>query len=104
MSKERLVGYIPIAGWMRTDLNLTTELMIAYAWIYQHYKLNQNHYFNFGEMIDNMSPWFKSDVEKTIELIEELNRRNVIELDRYLDKKSGHTYAKIKIHERINEK
>lgn len=99
MEKKHLHGCIPIMGWMRTDFDFTNELMMAYAWIYQHYKLNQNHYFNFAEMLEDMSPWFGSDVEKTVGLIEELDRKKAIELDRYLDKETGRTYAKIKINE-----
>lgn len=99
MSKEHLHGCIPIMGWMRTELNLSTQLMITYAWIYQHYKLNQDRYFDFREMVDEMAPWFMTDTEGAVELIEELDRRNVIELDRYLDKQCNRIKAKITIHE-----
>lgn len=91
-----LYGYIPVAGWMRSELDLTDELLLAYAWLYQNYRLVKSH-FIFAQLIENMSPWFGSDAEKTVELIEELDRRKVIELERcHFDDR---TYARLKFNE-----
>lgn len=96
-----LYGYIPVAGWMRSELDLTDELLLAFAWIYQHYRLVK-YDFRFDQMLEQMSPWFGSDTEKTIEIIEELDRRKVIEIERHLH--NGQTYARLKINEpKIND-
>lgn len=90
-------SHINLCGWMLTELNLSGDLLLAYAWFYNCYRFHQNKYLLFSETVDFMSEWFKYDRVKTRELITELEQRKLIELE--LVKSDDKHYAKIKINE-----
>lgn len=99
MSKLANTSYVIMMGWMKNELHLTGDMMFAYAWLWNAFKLNQDRYFILRETVEQLSAWYDSDIEKVITIIEELDRLKAIELDRYLDKSNNEIMAKIKINE-----
>lgn len=99
MAKLSNASYVIMMGWMKNELHLTGEMMFAYAWLWNAFKLNQDKYFDFRETVEHLSEWYDSDIEKVVFIIEELDRLKAIELDRYLDKATNKVMAKIKINE-----
>lgn len=91
--------YIVVVDWMISELHLSGDMLLAYAWIFDSFKLNQNSYYDFNETLSYMSYWFDSDMAKANKLIEDLEEKGLLTIDRYLDKQTGKTMAKIIIHE-----
>ena len=88
---------IHLRSWMHTELKLTGDLLCAFAIIYDALRFHQNLYISFRQTIDNMSVWFDSDRKRTLELLEELERLNLLLIERV--QVDGETYAKITIYE-----
>ena len=93
---------IHIGSWMRTEFNLSGDLLIAFAIIYGSLRTVQNKYLCFGPILDTLSEYFDSDSKRTADLVEELVRLNLIHVDRLSS--GGQIYAKITIHEPENKK
>lgn len=92
---------IHICSWMQTKLNLSGDLLRAYAVIYEGLRSVQDKYILFKDTLDAMSECFNSDRKRTADLVEELERLNLIHVDRL--RSGGQIYAKITIYEPENK-
>ena len=70
--------YIVVIDWMIYELHLSGDMLFAYAWIFNSFKLNQNRYYDFNETLDYMSYWFDSDMAKANKLIEDLEGKGLL--------------------------
>lgn len=76
------MSYFNIYTWMIDKLKLQGDLLLAYALIFSSLRFHQNTFLLFSDTVDSMSRLFKSDKEKTVKVIEELEKQKLIKLDR----------------------
>ncbi|MBP1591869.1 MAG: hypothetical protein ILP22_07510 [Oscillospiraceae bacterium] len=95
MKKLNDNSYIVILGWMVSDLELSGDLLLAYAWLYNRFRMNDTDW----EFLtyENLSLWFNSDYARAREIVQELEDKELITAQHYYDEATDDNWVTIKI-------